>query len=95
MADYDDMPIYDNLLTGEQLQQLIDNDDYVVASDTHPPHSSNIRVMPMDEAFAKDYIQSDYLNSDIAIAHPKGKYIKDGVRFNLVPFMLHRSFGGF
>jgi hypothetical protein len=95
MSD-DDLTIYETLLDKKQFDLVTAADsDYVIASDVYPPDRNTIKVIPMPEAFAQDYQQPDFLNSDIAIADPNGYYHKEGVRFTLVPLLIHSSFRGF
>jgi len=80
-----------DLLDESEINQLLTETNMILVSDSMPLSADSVKIVDIETAHSLGYVDPDFNNCEIGVFYPKGKFIYKGIRYELVPFMIHSS----
>ena len=87
----DDEIIVVDFVNDNDIDLLIRDSNLVLAIKALPMCEQTYVVISLSEADRLGYVDPDYINCEIGVSHPGGKYLRGSQRFSIVPLLLHES----
>lgn len=79
-------------ITGEDLEKYNESVNLVLTCDYLPADESNVKLSTWNDAYVNGYYPPELNNCEVALINPEGEHEADGIKYSLVPILVHEAF---